>query len=147
MKLTNFSKRLMEIFPRLSREISVFENNEVTEGQITTVQWLVLEHLASQGPCPMSDLSNVMHRQCSSMTGMIDRLIRLDMVERQRDPKDRRVVRVRISTKGRQLVRRIRQQKQKGLTKLFSRLNEKERADYLKILEKLHYLIVLEPHP
>lgn len=135
--LKQFAKRLTEIFPAFTREIAFHENNDLTTGKISQPQFLVLNYLYKNKSASMSDLAKVMRLRCSSMTGMIDRLIKNKLVKRIPHPTDRRIVQVEISAKGAQITREILRQREDSLAKLFAGLSAEERSTYLRILEKV----------
>jgi DNA-binding MarR family transcriptional regulator len=56
----------------------------------------------------MSDLTKVTLQDPPTMTGIIDRLIKMQLVQRTRSEADRRVVLVQATPAGTELVRRIR---------------------------------------
>lgn len=85
----------------------------------------------------MSQLASAMNIKMSSMTGLVDRLIKHELVQRERSEEDRRSVYVGLSPKGGKVLNEIRQQKKKGIASLFKRLNQRERNQYLEIIEKL----------
>jgi DNA-binding MarR family transcriptional regulator len=55
------------------------------------------------GPAGMTALSRRLHLDKSSVTGLVDRVARLGMVERQPDPADRRVSLVALTEEGRRV--------------------------------------------
>jgi DNA-binding MarR family transcriptional regulator len=59
------------------------------------------------GPATMSDLTELTLNDPPTMTGVIDRLVKLDMVRRTRSETDRRVVLVEATGAGIDLVNRI----------------------------------------
>jgi DNA-binding MarR family transcriptional regulator len=50
----------------------------------------------------MSELSEALQLQPSTVTGLVDALVELELVERRDDPEDRRVVRAALTAKGAQ---------------------------------------------
>jgi DNA-binding MarR family transcriptional regulator len=58
----------------------------------------------------MRDLTEVTFQDPPTMTGIIDRLVKMELVERTRSKTDRRVVLVRAATSGTELVRRIKEE-------------------------------------
>ena len=52
------------------------------------------------GPFGMTELSRIMSIERSSLTSMVDRLERRELVERLRDPADRRACRIGLSATG-----------------------------------------------
>ncbi|MGC4937815.1 MarR family winged helix-turn-helix transcriptional regulator [Kribbella sp. DT2] len=55
------------------------------------------------GPFGMTELSRIMSIERSSLTSMVDRLERRELVERQADPGDRRACRIALSAPGTKL--------------------------------------------
>ena len=55
------------------------------------------------GPFGMTELSRIMSIERSSLTSMVDRLERRELVERLRDPADRRACRIGLSAPGTKL--------------------------------------------
>lgn len=75
---------------------------------LTLPQFMTLATLAShKQPCTMSDLINVTLHDAPTMTGIIDRLVKMNLAERTRSEVDRRVVLVQATSGGAELVNRI----------------------------------------
>ncbi len=75
---------------------------------LTLPQFMALAALAShKQPCTMSDLTNVSFHDPPTMTGVIDRLVKMELVERTRSQSDRRVVLVEATPAGIELVSKI----------------------------------------
>jgi len=75
---------------------------------LTMPQFFALSALtAHERPCTMRDLTNVILQDPPTMTGIIDRLVRMELVERTRSEADRRVVLVQPTPAGIELVTRI----------------------------------------
>ena len=60
--------------------------------------------LDSEGPLPMTRVAETLVCSLPNATGMIDRMEERGLIERSRDDRDRRVVRVSITDAGRQVV-------------------------------------------
>jgi DNA-binding MarR family transcriptional regulator len=71
---------------------------------ISMMQLHVLHLLERHGELPMSRLADVLDVSLSAATGLIDRIEERGFVERIRVPTDRRIVLVRITDSGRQLL-------------------------------------------
>ena len=85
----------------------------------------------------MREIAAFMKMGLSSVSGMVDRLVKQGLAERRRTEKDRRVVFVDISKRGRKVLREILDQRRITTLKLFESLTSEERSAYLCILEKL----------
>jgi DNA-binding MarR family transcriptional regulator len=58
---------------------------------LSIAQLDVLRQLRAHGPTPMRRLAATMHCEASNLTGLVDKLERRGLVQRQEDPADRRV--------------------------------------------------------
>jgi len=132
-----FAERLTHLLPRLGREVSRYDRNLFTQGDITLPQLWTLEYLMESTVCTMCELAGRLHLQGSTTTGLVDRLARRGLVQRRRSSNDRRVVHVTLTAQGRRCMDAIRCQKQATLTRWFSRLTEAERMSFLATIEKL----------
>jgi DNA-binding MarR family transcriptional regulator len=75
---------------------------------LTMPQFMSLAALSmQQEPYTMSDLTNVTLHEPATMTGIVDRLVKMGLVERSRSKTDRRVVLVKISPSGMGLLQQI----------------------------------------
>ncbi len=137
LSLEAFTDRAMELFPRLVRGMARHENNYLTKGVITLPQVWVLRYLSRQRECPMRELASFMKMGLSSVTAMVDRLVKQGFANRRRTEKDRRLVFVDITPKGRKALKEILDQRRKTTLSLFESLTAEERLIYLCILEKL----------
>jgi DNA-binding MarR family transcriptional regulator len=78
---------------------------------LTPPQFITLAALsAHQKPCTMSDLTDVTFHDAPTMTGIIDRLVKMKLVQRTRSETDRRVVLVQTTPAGSELARQIEEQ-------------------------------------
>jgi DNA-binding MarR family transcriptional regulator len=75
---------------------------------ITVAQFITLAALVGHSkPSTMSDLTNVTFQDAPTTTGVIDRLVKMEMVERTRSQTDRRVVLVEPTPAGEALIKKI----------------------------------------
>jgi DNA-binding MarR family transcriptional regulator len=80
---------------------------EVLEMDFTMPQLKVMFLLFLNGPMRMSDLAADLGVTLATSTGLIDRLVERELVARESDPGDRRVVRCRLSESGGKGISRI----------------------------------------
>ena len=91
----------------------------------------------NQEPITMSELSSTLNVPMSTATRIVDGLVKNNMAERIPDPKDRRIVRVRMSKTGRELYQMgmayIRQRSEK----LLKGFTAEEQKELLRLMNKL----------
>jgi DNA-binding MarR family transcriptional regulator len=85
----------------------------------------------------MTDMAHFMHVTTAAMTGIVDRLVRDDYVTRVYDPRDRRVIKIELTSHGNKLVRKINEQRRSMIIKIFGSISEADRQDYLRILMQI----------
>lgn len=95
---------------------------------------LILEEL---GPLTMGELCKQVFTACSTATDLAIRLERDELVERIRDDKDRRVVRMHLLPKGRKIVQDYIRERQHFLEAV---LEESPSKEYIAVLETLETL-------
>ncbi len=139
-----FSGRMVELIPRMMREITRRESNYLSRGKISLPQLSVLGHLARKEDCPMHELAQVLGVTRPAATGLVDRLIHQGLASRRGDSKDRRVVRVNLTAKGRKVLSTIWEQKRRVIAQVFGRLSAADRAHYLSTIEKVVKILAEE---
>ena len=144
--LHRFSREVTEIMPFLLREFVKREKNEFATGRISFPQMVALDLLAQRSRVKMTEIAHALSVQLSTATPLVDRLIREGMAARSRDDKDRRLVWVTPTAKGRKVLNNILREKQASIRAIFGALTEEERAQYLCVLKKVRcHLIGEEP--
>lgn len=104
---------------------------------VTPAQIAALVVLARVAERTMGELAWDLGMTESATTRLIDRLVRTDLVRRARDASDRRVVRVRLSPYGRQLVDVVLARRQARFERTGSRMAKADRDAMLTGLDAL----------
>jgi DNA-binding MarR family transcriptional regulator len=141
MPLNEFANKLEMIMPRLMNGFSRQHQNEFFRGKITLPQFVILSYLEKEGPVRMTDLALFMNVTTAAMTGIIARLVRLGYVRRQADPKDRRIIKVTLTAKGEQTIKKAHQERRQVILHVFGQISEMEREDYLRILMHIQEIV------
>jgi DNA-binding MarR family transcriptional regulator len=104
---------------------------------LSVARYAILRMLSGRPPVPLSWIADKHFSQRSNITAMVDRLVRDEMVERQPDPIDRRVIRVKLTDKGAELIEAARGPHLEFLAQIMSPLDDDELGTLIKLLEKL----------
>ncbi len=115
---------------RLTKELA--RSVDLTGPQLT-----VLKMLEGLGDLSLSELSERIRAQNSTVTGIIDRMEREGLVVRTRSTEDRRVVKIKLTDKGSRIARGIAVEPMEILRDALSALSAGEMRDLLKILTKI----------
>jgi DNA-binding MarR family transcriptional regulator len=104
---------------------------------LTGPQLTVLKMLEGVGDLSLSELSERIRAQNSTVTGIIDRMERENLVVRARSTEDRRVVKIRLTDKGAKIARGIAVEPMLILRDALDSLSVAETRELLKILTKI----------
>lgn len=77
------------------------EGKMAAKGGLTAAQSGVLFYLGDKDGVLIGEAADALDLAPSAMTGLIDRMTRAELVERQADPKDGRAMRLHLTDKGR----------------------------------------------
>ena len=101
---------------------------------LTPPQLMALGALVKhQQPCKMSDLTSVTLHDAPTMTGIIDRLVHMGLVQRSHSQTDRRVVLVQVTPAGLKLARQIQNELLKDSLTVYEILTDEELAEIERV--------------
>ncbi len=113
-----------ELFRALGKHLR--PRHRPAELDLTLGQLECLHTINRLGSPSMSELSLELDLPPSSLTGTIDRLVAAGRVQREDDPDDRRIVRVRLTEQGRQERELHHQLRGERVMELLSALNDEK---------------------
>lgn len=115
---------------RITKELA--RRADLTGPQLTVVK--LLEQI---GDLSLSELSERIRAQNSTVTGIIDRMEREGLVTRERSKEDRRVVYIRLTAKGLELARGIPVEPMEIFRSALETLSPQETRDLMRIMTKV----------
>lgn len=134
-------KRIHDSFMLLMRVSKRWFVHRLQSFGLTLPQFVSLAALAAhQHPCTMGDLKSVTFQDPPTMTGVIDRLLKMRLVERTRSETDRRVVLVRATQAGIELVKKIENELMQDTTDNFEKLTSDELDTLEQLLKRLLHI-------
>lgn len=137
---------MIVLLPQLMRGFARRESNPLSRGKITLPQLWALEYIADHPGCPTNELARFLKISRPAATGLTDRLVAQKWVRRVDDAYDRRMIRLEITAKGRQLFQSVWNEKKKQLMRVFGHLSAQERGRYIATLEKVAEILSREPN-
>ncbi len=130
-----FTAAIQAIFPKLMHYLIAEENRELTGLGITPSQINALLVLYLHDNLTMGKLSQEIYLAESAATRLINRLVNLNLVKRRGDDQDRRVVRVTLTSYGRELSRLVFERRSFRFNNLAQRLDQSERENLIVSLQ------------
>jgi DNA-binding MarR family transcriptional regulator len=139
-------KELVYEIERLLRDVSKEMRRKgreiLVDFSITPPQFEALLLLQEHGDLTIGELSQKMYLAYSTTTDLVDRMERNELVERVRDQNDRRVVRLHMCEKGKELIEKVLYTRRDYIMKALSSV-DKETLTLLKVsLQSLHDMIM-----
>jgi DNA-binding MarR family transcriptional regulator len=133
----NYPKTIIESLYLIKRRLEKnsrchFDNMGLTFPQMSLV-FLLQQH----GPMRITELSNKMDLSNSTISGIVDRLEKENLVQRKRSKSDRRVVTVHLTENLDQLVTELRTEFEEFFTGMFEDVPREDLIDIIKGLKKL----------
>ena len=132
------AEKLADIFTVMQRSFVLHLSKELTRGNVSFPQYLLLGFLSQQeSPLIMTEVAQRMRHTTAAATGLVDRLERLGYARRQVAETDRRKVLVHITEKGLALVSQVREDMIGNLIRLMGILDPDEQRTWVRIYEKI----------
>lgn len=129
-------RKLLVTLPLIVRTIAADLKQQEAETGLTFAQFFALNALSRQD-YPMNELSSHLAVSPSTATGLVDRLVAKDLVERFADPTDRRVVKLRLSGDGKELLSRVQGKVDNQAARLVAQFGEEQKVTLGAILATL----------
>jgi DNA-binding MarR family transcriptional regulator len=130
--------RIVEAIIYLYTESRRLTKDQAARHGLTGPQLSVAKILEDIGDLSLSELSERINAQNSTVTGIVDRMEREGLVERKRSSDDRRVVHIRLTKKGHDLARSMKFEPFEIFKNAFENaLTREELGQLLHLLDKL----------
>lgn len=104
---------------------------------ISPTQLNVIKLLDEIGDLSLSELGRRIAAQNSTVTGIVDRMVAAGLVTREQDKEDRRVWRIRLTPRGRDIARRVAVAPWDLLRRALATLDKKDKDALVAILRKV----------
>lgn len=125
---------IFQVFRLLKGQMSF--NNDITYLSILQIHAIIFLHQKENAS--MSDIAEHFKIELPSATSLVEKLYKKNLIVRNEDEKDRRLVVISLSEEGKKLVKQAMSDRRKKLEKMLEYFTEKERSELLNILQKLY---------
>ncbi|MDQ7095594.1 MarR family transcriptional regulator [Desulfosporosinus sp. PR] len=110
-------------------------------GDLSLHQTMFLKFLEYQGTCTPSDVAQQFGITLGAVTGFVNRLNKVGLIARARSEKDRRVVLIQISPRGRDVLKAYESQRKEKFNAIMLKLESSSLVELKKILEQLNSVL------
>ena len=130
-------EKAMDLYLRAGSIIDPIRVRTWKDLELTVTQLRVLFLLRVAPGMPAGALAEDLRVTPPTVTGLVDRLVRMGVVRREEDPKDRRLVRNVLTEQGQEALGEVEREGRALLTELFERLSAGDLARLVDSLEAL----------
>lgn len=130
----NLMKGIFMKIAQDNKEVSLLHSNKS-----------ILEVLIKKGPTPMTEIGKELCISKPNLTVIIDHLIQENLVKRSYDDKDRRIIKIDITEKGINSLKKSKEIIKEEFKKMLNQLNKKDAEtlssslkDFKEIIEKIN---------
>lgn len=105
---------------------------------MTAPQFSALQILINNGDMTIGELSQKMSLACSTITDLIGRMEKTELVKRKKDDKDKRVVRVEVLPKGFDILEKVLEKRRGFLEEKLNDFDLEQKQNLTKGLKELY---------
>ena len=136
MKNNSLNKEIRDLMDTVMKDMYLLDKEIETTFGLTSARVFTLLAFNTSEIMKMKELSNALSLTSSTMTRMIDNLVKEGLVERGHEPRDRRLVIVKLTNEGKRLTGNIKEYKEKYFKSVMENVESdgKEMASSLKTL-------------
>jgi DNA-binding MarR family transcriptional regulator len=125
----------------LLQRLDLLSGGGSTSGNISNSQYRMLSVVHKHSPRTMGNLSKLVGTAQNTTSEMMSRLMKMGLITKIRGPLDGRVVTVKLTIEGEQLLQRRRKSARDGYQNLISRMSPGEDDLFLSALKQLDALL------
>lgn len=131
------AEKLLANFTQLDKLILQQSQRSLEEHQATVLQFSVLSYIKEHSLVQMGKLADDLRMSISSATQLVERLAKMNYIERTIDPEDRRIVKIALTEEGKKHYVSIRKDILSEMERVFANIPEKDRKELLRITDEL----------
>ncbi len=136
-KHEDLALKLFVVMSRAMQTVAKRVEEDIKNYGLNTTEFAVLELLYHKGDQPIQKIGEKVLLASSSITYVVDKLEKKELLVRKPCSKDRRVTYAVITDKGRKLMDEIFPEHKKAIEKIFAGINEEEKAQLIEQLKRL----------
>ncbi|GIW64198.1 MAG: hypothetical protein KatS3mg092_0131 [Patescibacteria group bacterium] len=127
------SEHIFSIYRKMKKNFDLMKKNE-----LTMIQLHALIFIKENKNCQLTDLAKNFSITLPTANSLIEKLIKLNLISRKNDQKDRRIIHLFLTKKGENIINKLIKQRQTCFSSIINKLQEVEKNQLLKILEKIN---------
>ncbi|MDF2608033.1 MAG: transcriptional regulator [Bacillales bacterium] len=131
--------KLFIVLSRAFRAINDIANKSIATFKLNPTEFAVLELLYHKGDIPLQQIGSKILIASGSITYVVDKLEKKELLIRKHCAKDRRVIYAVLTAKGRELMKEIFPKHKEIMLEALSGLDSNEQKELITLVKKLGY--------
>jgi DNA-binding MarR family transcriptional regulator len=140
------SSKIINLIRNLNKSMRHRFHDFMQDSGLTFPQLSVISTLTKNGELKVSVLSDKIGLSDSTVSGILDRLEQKNIIRRERNQDDRRVVKIALTEGSRKFCKDFHKRAEEHFSNLLKRLSEQEIKDIIKGLETLNSVLSNDEH-
>lgn len=140
-KISEEAERVNILMGQIMRRLFSGTGKKLNMPEVTTRQLKLLRILGHYDNSTMKNLAKLADVTTPTVTGLVDRMVGNGLVERVDDPSDRRIVRVKLTRKAKNLRDKWRRLRGEKIDRVMLRLSSKDRRKFMQAFETIDGLL------
>ena len=132
-----FIDKLTSLINEIAEKITPTRVKILNTSIYSKSQILTLNRLHNHRQCFISELADYLSISLPATTGLIKRMVKNNLVKKERDARDRRMVKVKLTQRGRNFFKAVYYKKKKKVIECLKRFKEEDRKNIIKYLSQL----------
>ena len=132
--LTEETKEIDKLIRDIHKHLVEYTKRNLKKDGLTMPRFKVLWYITKEQPVNMSFLHRKMYLSNSTLTIIVDKLVEEDLVDRSRNPEDRREVMLELTGNGEQLLCKMLSIRQEFLEKGLKDLDSGKKEELIELL-------------
>ncbi len=134
-------ERIAESISQIQRKIRAKLSNELSQGEISIPQYHILDYLNDKGEANMREVASYLFVTPPAVTGLVDKLVKMNLMDRQFPSSDRRIIIISLTAKGKTVISKIKNQLNELFLAIFKEFSVEERKKFLELTGKMEKLL------
>lgn len=136
--VTNKDKihELDKLFQKIGKEIS-HQLETMLPDDITPTQFFLIKMIANNKDCKAANIAQCIHISPAAASNMVERLYKNKWIEKIRSEEDRRIVWLKLTEKGKRLLKEIEEKRTEMQFKRFQNVTDEELDLFISIINKI----------
>ena len=132
------AEKLIFLIPAIFKSFQVQHPEKLFDIGISVSEMAALHYLFFKNKPSMSEMGKDLYIDLSTLTRIVDKLVKKNLIIREPDLKDRRKIRLSMSAEGREVREKFKQESKEKAKSVLRQMTFEERNTFLDLLETIH---------